>query len=138
MIAFGTGGERERLLAELGQAAAENGLADLLDALGDRSSVHSRREVAREGTLEDPPLGRGCSVGLEALDRGPVEQREDADVPACGHIVGVEPELVERVRRGPSRIEPDRCAFGGLPERLPVQARKSSYQGVYGLLPSAR
>ena len=86
---------------------AEHGMADRHGTLGLRDAMDPRRQVEREGALGGPALGVGGLLGLEGLDLGAVHDREQPQQLADLRVRPVDEELVERVRRGPGRVEPD-------------------------------
>ena len=69
-------------------------------------AVHQPRHFARQLALRVPLLGLARARRLELGDRAPLEEREELQVPHRVAIVGVEPELIELVRR---RQLPDRA-----------------------------
>ena len=95
----------EKSAALSGSACAASGFA-----------VCSRRDVTRKCALGGAGLGTRRKLGLEALDALAVELGEPAQVRADVPVVRVEPVLVERERRRPLRVEPDRVARVALAE----------------------
>ena len=78
-----------------------------------RVAVHQPRHLARQRALRMPLLGLARARRLELRrSRARVEEREELQVPHRVAIVGVQPELIELVRRRQRRIEPDRARFG--------------------------
>ena len=79
-------------------------------------AVGPLRDVAGERALGGPRLRVRRRLRVERLDLLAPEEREPAQVRADVAVVDVQPVLVERERRGPLGIEPDRRPALGLAE----------------------
>ena len=74
--------------------------------------VDHHGNLLRQPFLQDSQV-RGCVVfGDQVVDGLFIEQREDLDVALGVLVAGVEPELVELVRRRITRVEPYVAALG--------------------------
>src|SRR4051794_16990800 len=74
--------------------------------------MHERGDLAGELALWVTLLRFRNAGRLELRDPWRVEEREELQVPTRVAIIGVEPELVELVRRREIRIQPDRPCLG--------------------------
>ena len=75
-------------------------------------SVHHRGDLLGECALGRARCRPVCDGGGELLDFRARPQAEDLEVPDNVAVVGVDPELVEGVRRGHRRVEPDGARLG--------------------------
>ena len=136
LVALGPGGGRD--LARRGRRASAASASigsppkrislTRVDPLGRAPAVgplRDRRGPARAGRAA--ALRGGRVLGLELLDPAPVEEGEPAQVDADVAVVGVDPVLVEAVRRGQGRVEPDRVAGLALAE---LRARRREQERV--------
>ena len=107
---------QERPLVEraqvLGSGLAEEHLRRTHGVVELRLPVHHDRDLAGQQALQLAALGRLAVRRDRRLDRSTVQHREDLDEALRVLVADVQPELVELVRGGALRVEPDVALLG--------------------------
>ena len=104
----------------VGRGLAEQHLGGLDGILVLRLAVHHHRHFAGQQFLQFAALRAGAVRFDGGFDGSAVEHREDLDIALGIQIADIQPELVELVRAGALRVEPD-VALLGLAELAAVR-----------------
>ncbi len=112
----------------------EGHCADGLHVIGSVAPVRSLGHVPRECPLGRAILRSRGGVGLVCLDRLARQEREPPQVRPDVAVVRVQPVLVERVRRRPLGVEPDRRPALRLAELRPGRGQEQLVRQPVGRL----